>query len=77
MEINPQIWQQNQNAIIRLVTILQRCRHNGRHKEKLGSKNQIQKIFIVEPQPHKWWTERNIWGPKIGLKLKSNQNKVE
>ena len=25
--------------------------HNGRHKEKLGSKNQIEKIFIVEPQP--------------------------
>ena len=46
---------------------------NGGLKEKFGVRKSDSKNIHRRPQPmHKWWTERKIWGPKIGLKNKNN-----
>ena len=42
---------------------------NGGPKEKFGVRKSDSKNIYRRPQlMHNWWTERKIWGPKIGLK---------
>ena len=45
--------------------------------KKIGVQKSDSRNIHRRATTHKWWAERKIWGPKIGLKLKSNQNKVE
>ena len=44
----------------------------GGLKEKLGVRKSELKNYPSSSTTHKWWTERKIWGPKIGLKNKNN-----
>ena len=44
----------------------------GSLKEKFGVRKSDPKNYPSSSTTQKWWTERKIWGPKIGLKNKNN-----
>ena len=47
-----------------------------RLKEKFGVRKSDPKNYPSSFTTHKWWTERKIWGAKIGLKNKNNSRRL-